>query len=130
MQQTNQEIFDKALFGIRKQDYRRSANGEACLYRSTQEDGSTLACAVGHCIPDDVAHLWDADGHDTSIGVICDRYNESFSEFFSNKSLELLADLQHNHDFYLPYKGKFEAMMERTAEFHGLVYKPPLEEQV
>lgn len=41
MQLTNQEIFDKALFGIRNQDYKKSTNGEACLYRSTQEDGST-----------------------------------------------------------------------------------------
>ena len=123
-QLTNQQIFDKALFGIRNQGYKKSANGEVCVYRSTQEDGSTLACAVGHCIPDDVAHLWDADDHDTSIGAIYHRYGKQFSEFFSEESLPLLSELQAVHDT-TTFPEVFEDSMKVIALTHGLVYTPP-----
>jgi hypothetical protein len=124
-QLTNQEIFDKALFGIRNQDYKKSAKGgSACLYRSTQKDGSTLACAVGHCIPDDVAHLWDADGHDTSIGAIYHRHGKHFSEFFSEESLPLLKELQSAHDA-MTFPEVFEDSMEVIALIYRLVYTPP-----
>ena len=123
----NQTIFDKALFGIRKQDYRKSANGDVCLYRSVREDGSTLACAVGHCIPDAVAEVWDADGFDSSIQAICDRYNESFSEFFSEDSLPLLCQLQGTHDTILSSES-FEIEMMDIAKVFGLVYTPPQEQ--
>ena len=123
MQLANQEIFDKALFGIRKQGYRKSANGEVCLYRSTQEDGSTLACAVGHCIPDDVAHLWDADDHVTSIGSIYHRREKHFSEFFSEESLPLLCELQTMHDT-MTSPEVFEDGMKMIATQYNLVYTP------
>lgn len=124
MQLTNQEIFDKALFGIRNQDYRKSGMGDMCLYRFTQEDGSTLACAVGHCIPDDVAHLWDADGHDSSIGAIYHRCEKHFSGFFSEESLPLLKELQSVHDA-MTSASFFEDMMEEIATQYNLVYTPP-----
>jgi len=126
MQLTNQEIFDKALFGIRKQGYRKSVSGEACLYRSTQEDGSTLACAVGHCIPDDVAHLWDSDGSASSVGSIYHRYEEQFSEFFSQESLPLLCGLQTTHDT-MTSPEVFEDGMKMIATQYNLVYTPPQE---
>ena len=124
VQLTNQEIFDKALFGIRKQGYRKSANGNVCLYRSTQEDGSTLACAVGHCIPDDVAHLWDSDGSGSSIGSIYQRYDGHFSEFFSEESLPLLSQLQIVHDT-MTSSNFFEDRMDEIAAHYNLVYTPP-----
>lgn len=126
MQLTNQQIFDKALFGIRGQGYKKSAKGDACLYRSVQEDGSTLACAVGHCIPDDVAALWDADGSDSSIGSIYRKYGEHFSKFFSEDSLPLLCQLQTAHDTILSPES-FEIEMMDIAEAFGLVYTPPQE---
>lgn len=126
MQLTNQEIYDNALFGIRKQDYRKSAKGDVCLYRSVREDGSVLACAVGHCIPDDVAQLWDRDGFDSFIGSIYHKYEKHFSEFFSEDSLPLLCQLQTTHDTILS-SGSFEIEMMGIAKAFGLVYTPPQE---
>lgn len=125
-QLTNQQIFDKALFGIRGQDYKKSANGDVCLYRSVREDGGTLACAVGHCIPDDVAQVWDHDGFDSSIGAICHKYEKYFSEFFSEDSLPLLCQLQTTHDTILSPES-FEIEMMYIAEEYNLVYTPPQE---
>lgn len=123
MQLTNQEIFDKALFGIRNQDYQMSTNRGGCAYRGTAADGSTLKCAVGHCIPDDVAHLWDADGYDPSIGTIYRKYGEHFSKFFSEDSLPLLHQLQTAHDAILSSES-FEIEMMDIAKVFGLVYTP------
>ena len=124
-QLTNQEIFDKALFGIRGQGYKKSAKGETCLYRSMQIDGSTLACAVGHCIPDDVAALWDESvGYDTGINDVYRNHREQFLEFFSEDSLELLSKLQGAHDYYLPSAKRFEENMSEIAESYNLIYTP------
>lgn len=120
-QLSNQEIFDKALFGIRNQGYKKSAKDSACLYRSTQKDGSALACAVGHCIPDDVAHLWDAASHNTSIGAIYHSHGKHFSEFFSEESLPLLKELQSVHDA-MTFPEVFEDYMKVIAQIYRLVY--------
>ncbi len=125
-QLTNQQVFDKALFGIRSQNYQMSTNGGGCTYRGTAADGSTLKCAVGHCIPDDVAHLWDAEGSNPSIGTIYRKYGEHFSKFFSEDSLPLLCQLQTTHDTILSPES-FEIGMMDIAKVFGLVYTPPQE---
>lgn len=46
---SKQEIYNNALFGIRGQNYARSATvGGRCVYRGDRG----LKCALGHSIPD------------------------------------------------------------------------------
>ena len=126
---TQQEIFDKALFGIRKQGYRQSTSESGgCNYRTTLEDGSTRACAVGLCIPDDIAQMWDSSGEttgDTSIRAISDVYTSSFEKYFYNEDLPFLSDLQDAHDCNLvtSYLSWEDRMQDIAAEYY-LVYTP------
>jgi hypothetical protein len=126
-QLSNQEIFDKALFGIRAQNYAPSGTNESCQYRG--ENGTK--CAVGHCIDDVTAASWDAldNGEITYVRLI---RRESFEKFFDSTQLGLLRSLQKIHDDVLfnrdfesvhnDVAGTFENLMESLAEEYDLVY--------
>lgn len=52
---TNQQMFDNALLGIRRQGYQRSYNngtGSCVYYNGDADNGAKLCCAVGHSIPE------------------------------------------------------------------------------
>lgn len=122
---SNQEIFNKALFGIREQNYEQSANGESCAYRG--KNGTK--CAVGHCIDDATAERWDSFG-ESSIGMVYSFDKEGFSNVFDVKQLLLLERLQYCHDSTLDGAafsfgpGAFEQGMKNIARQFNLVYTP------
>jgi hypothetical protein len=120
-QLTNQEIFDKALFGIREQGYEQSSRDYGCAYRGN----GGLKCAVGHCIDDETANSWDSIvGHGTSI-VSMERYRKAeYEKFFSVHQLNLLTELQRAHDGIWSVNGapSFEREMKRIAERWNLTY--------
>lgn len=122
---TNQEIFNKALFGIREQNYKQSDNRDSCAYRGN----NGTKCAVGHCIDDATAERWDALG-DSSIRSIFHHSPEEYSKVFDNEQLPLLADLQAVHDTTLDPlsfafgQAEFEQEMKNIARGFNLVYTP------
>lgn len=126
---TNQEIFDKALFGIRSQNYQQSLKvfgkfkNYACAYRG--ENGTK--CAVGHCISDKDANLWDSL-YSSAGSAIDDIFtlNEtkgSYFKYFTEDQLEFLQKLQHIHDTQLSGSGNFELGMHELASEYQLNYK-------
>jgi hypothetical protein len=131
---TAQQAYDKALFGIREQEYEQSASaGGTCAYRG--EVGTK--CAVGHCIDDETAIKWD-EGVVYSSGVICYKVSdieslykfdkETYLKFFQESDIQLLQKLQGVHDC-IPITDRgngqyFEAMMQEIAEDFNLVYTP------
>lgn len=118
-QLTNQEIFDKALSGIRGQNYQVSKKGDVCAYRG--HDG--LKCAVGHCIDDETAKVWDNLEFDTSIDSILIRDAKTFSDYFTSEQIEFLKALQMAHDtIYTPTC--LEDEMQEIADKYDLVYTP------
>lgn len=121
---TNQQAFDKALFGIRAQGYKRSMKGIVCMYRGN----NGTKCAVGHCIPDE---LYDPAFDDrekmTNWAVIsADHKNSQAVQLLSACSSELLYEMQTCHD-YMPEKEAhvfFEKEMRDIAKQFDLVYTP------
>lgn len=135
-QLTNQEAFDRALFGLRKQGRPSRMKAGSCAYRG--DEGRK--CGVGFCIDDDkLARLMDdpsGDG-DTSIGWLLQ--GEEFRELnliLGNVSLELLTRIQIAHDDYFGdfeadgespavAMAPWEAYMSGIATEHNLTYTPP-----
>lgn len=121
---TNQQAFDKALFGIRAQGYKASVGVRKdlpklkgpCLYRGL--DG--LKCGVGHMIPDEIFNpIFDKgpEGGDGS-GIItlldapyrdyydsCDNDQDflPLAHLFAECDRELLQSIQAAHDNWLAY---------------------------
>lgn len=122
---TNQEIFNKALFGIREQNYEQSGKDDSCAYRG--KNGTK--CAVGHCIDDATAERWDGF-FDSSIRSIFHHSPEEYSKVFDNEQLPLLAALQAVHDTTLDLlsfafgQAEFEQEMKNIAQQFNLVYTP------
>jgi hypothetical protein len=130
---TNQEIFDKALFGIRAQNYVKSEKIDICAYRG---DGG-LKCVVGHCIDDETANLWDIKD-DSSISHI-GKTDPTFLLFFDFEQIDFLERLQFVHDGMndtgklnpkVHNKELFETGMKELAEHFDLVYTEPTEQQL
>jgi hypothetical protein len=127
---TAQQAYDKALFGIRQQNYEQSASaGGTCAYRG--EAG--MKCAVGHCIDDETAIKWDkgvrgSTNKQFGIGHMFEYDKETYLKFFQESDVELLRKLQDIHD-RIPitdrgYGQYFEAKMQELAEDFNLVYTP------
>ena len=133
---TAQQAYDKALFGIREQEYEQSASaggaGGTCAYRG--EAGTK--CAVGYSIDDETAIKWDKGVY--SSGVICYKVfdieslykfdKETYLKFFQESDVELLRKLQGIHDC-IPITDRgngqyFESKMQELAEDFNLVYTP------
>lgn len=118
---TNQEIFDKALQGIRSQDYRPSMSGEACRYAGP----NSTACAVGHCIPREVGEGWD-NMPDSTIHSVFTRKPEEYDRYFTAGQVVFLSSLQTIHDRKLKYGSDFfEAEMADLAIKYQLDYTKP-----
>lgn len=119
---TMQEVFDKALFGIRAQNYKQSLSTSAgCAYRGV----NGTMCGIGHCLPDDIARSWDLYGGDTDIRSIANEFPGEFERIFSGVSLDFLASIQDCHDYYLGDKGKsvkWEIEMQALADKFNLNY--------
>lgn len=133
---TKQEIFNKALFGIREQNYKRSMKNvgelhEACAYRG--EGG--LKCAIGHCLPDALALACDASAHGASIEYLLsidpdtldDPMQQELREVLgvTNLSIDVrfLSYLQDTHDCMETPRG-FETEMQSIAAQYDLEYTP------
>ena len=125
---TNQEIFDKALQGIRNQDYKASRDGAACMYHG----GDGIACVVGHCVSLDTRKAWDQLFNDPSCPstLISDVYRHRQAEYlkyFTGNQLEFLVELQQIHDGVLvnSRRKKFENCMADLANAYNLEYTLP-----
>lgn len=135
-----QQIFDKALTGVRRQGGPSTVPGTAgCYYRSRN---GTRACGVGQLIPHNAYDPFfdtEAEGKSTSVtSLLVNRdgfRNALLAGGVNVDDLEvmvLLMDLQMAHDsavgaFSAPYDGakfleRFETEMRRVAERVGLQY--------
>ena len=126
---TNQQAFDKALFGIRAQGYARSyINGRGCSYRGA----NSTKCAVGHCIPDELyTPELDSAGESTDWFSIVFRHgNHPAIWLLSDCNGNFIADMQDIHDTNLSDVtddngvSEFESSMKMLAEQYTLVYTP------
>lgn len=123
----NQAIFDKALFGIRSQDYQKSARDGHCVYRGYNDTSDNLKCAIGHCIDDETAKEWDSciDSNGTVIDNIYEVFREDYDRFFTEEQLHFLTLLQEAHDTLLDSSpDAWEAEMSNIANQYGLTYTP------
>lgn len=102
---TNQEVFDKVVAHLRKQNA-KSADNERCLYRAP--DGKM--CAVGCLIPDEMydPEMEGATASDEIVGQVLDELKIDW---------KLALDLQYIHDDY-----DVEEWEERL-EFIAMQYK-------
>lgn len=123
---TLQEIYNRALFGIRRQGYQQSLIDGAghCKYRG--DDG--LKCGVGHCIDDDsLARAMDAHSRTNILYLLkapefAPFLNNIFGEIDAEKE-QFLADVQWVHDTGLKQSPEnFEYEMKYLAERYSLQY--------
>lgn len=136
---THQQIFDKALHGVRAQgrpSSTKTKGGEVtCVYRMHRGE-QVLKCGVGHLIPDNVYDpAFDHDGN-TAVGYAVRR--EDFRAAMiaggvdtdNAEVMTLLELLQDAHDVaahvtHGDFSGSFETRMANLAHAEGLVYTPP-----
>lgn len=125
---TNQEIFNKALQGIRSQNYQPSMEGQACMYNG----GDGVACAVGHCVSLDTRKAWDQMFNKplcpgTGISSIYIHSREEYLKYFTREQLEFLTELQHAHDHVLRNHSAdvFEQEMKHLSLKYDLEYTKP-----
>ena len=127
-QLTPQQVFDRALFGLRKQGRLSMAPSGGCAYRGS--DGNK--CGIGFCIDDDAlaTRMDHADGGgNTSIGNLLG--HEELPELdliLGNVSIDLLDNIQVAHDtdlFCFNELDKWEDSMRLLAEEYALYYTPP-----
>ncbi len=118
----NQEAYDAALFGIRKQEYQRSMDGgQGCLYRGIHE----RKCAIGQSLPDALYEQCQpdkcSDNSTTEINSVMNDHPE-IKEFYKDCSTALLGSLQEAHDMRLPADSAWEARMKELAGIYDLKY--------
>lgn len=119
---TLQEVFDNALFGIRKQNYEPSLKDgkeSMCSYRG---DGGSK-CAIGHSIPNRVYHE-SIEG--MPIHDLLDS-NSKIRDLFRGIFWKPLKDLQLIHDdltISSRKKDHFEFNMEEFAIRYDLKFTP------
>lgn len=141
---TKQEIFDKALNGLRSQNYAKSTkspNSGSCAYRGH----NGLKCAIGHCVDDDTLAAAMDDGLDTwqgasmagatNIGDLISSSDFTFSmhhelvALFDPADRSFLTHLQSAHDSMngpeAIRQDQFESAMESIAIRYNLIYKEP-----
>lgn len=122
----NQQAFDKAIAGIRGQNYRQSIYGcsTRCAYISSHEFAFDTRCPVGHLldldtcknVSDEVIYLLDRN-HKS--------YDESVAVQLAGLSVRMLDRFQIAHDDYLADSAEaFEAEMKRIAKSIRLRYTP------
>lgn len=118
----NQDAFDIALNGIRKQNYKISTTKEgSCAYRG--ENG--LRCALGHMIPNKL-YKSGMEGLVPDHSLLRDF--PELGVYLENVDVELLTDLQCAHDSYLGYNKfdyDYENKMKQIAKNWGLTYEQP-----
>lgn len=137
---TPQEAFDKAVAGLRAQNYERSFAHGMCLYRAPGGN----KCAVGHLIPDELYFpgLENAGARQIVDGNLCtepetaedQRKLEVLGDML-RPTVGMLAHLQRLHDGDRDYNTgvlkpiptrEFEAGFAAIAARFGLVYTPPV----
>lgn len=125
---TRQEIFDKALFGIRGQNYKKSLIGKRCAYRGADE----LKCAIGHCVDDDtLAYEMDASNQNLISLMLTDPNHKCYTrltQIISPEDHKFAVSLQQIHDHmnrsFPDYPVVFEARMKAFAAEYELEYIP------
>jgi hypothetical protein len=136
-----QQIFDKALTGVRAQGGPSVPIGcLGCRYR-TQRGDQVRACGVGHLIPDNLyEESFDASGNTSVLRLL--RLVPSFKNALfeggvdvdDEISLDLLGVIQQAHDNAVAkhvndsdeeFLDAFERRMRETANDFELTYVPP-----
>ena len=132
---TPQQVFDAALFGIRKQGYVKSyLVNRGCVYRGAHG----LKCGMGHAIPDACYDpLFDSSNRSTSIGALLGDSRKQFDvlrRLFEGVPVYVLKDIQAAHDSMLAAypsendKQGWEQRMKDIAVAYRLTYTPKGEE--
>lgn len=132
---THQEMFDKALFGIRKQGYEQSLSGNKAQCAYVGPEGKH--CAVGHCLDEKTLGKLGNTTELNTLPVI--RLMTSFPDLAvllgSQTNYQFLVDLQQCHDSMESRAiiGKvsspiaFEKYMYKLAKDQRLKFTPAVE---
>lgn len=127
---TEQEIFDKVLFGIREQGslcYETDEDGNGvCKYR-LERDGKTLKCAAGHLIPD-ADYLPAMEGYTIVELLDTGSLEGSLAKESIENNLFLIRLLQEVHDYYTNAPAEmctWERRMRNMASNLELHYTEP-----
>ena len=125
-QLTDQEVFNNALFGLRKQGVKSTTINGVCAYRGTIIDQPVLRCGIGFSIPDTI-YKRDMDSRgDSSISELVETESD-IGYLFELNNPSLLNSIQYVHDMYMPTKAGeslflFEQEMEDAAKIFNLLY--------
>lgn len=131
---TPQQVFDNALFGIRKQGYAQSIklDGTACLY----ESDNGRRCVIGHSVPNAALRALMDNAEFSEGSTITNILGSTAEELaparllFSQCPLDFLERLQTIHDDLGSFARVglawgFEEEMKDLAEIFDLTYTPP-----
>lgn len=137
---TPQQVFDNALFGIRKQEYAPSrVSGGGCAYQGAQG----RMCGIGHSVPtEELRRLMDrvgtlADGSPIEEVLRAARWVPNLhlvTVLFGQCDEAFLLQVQAAHDELNPHtrgvwvddpKHYFESAMRGIAASYNLTYTPP-----
>jgi hypothetical protein len=129
---TKRQVFVRAYIGVMtqaKRSMRKLPQGVNCAYRG---DGG-LACAIGHCLPDDKAKLAD-QARDTQVISILRTKDKVLLNNIRHLPSEFLEELQGIHDFMIDrfadeehFRDEYHKQMERFAKLNKIRMPSPVE---
>lgn len=121
---SQQEIFDTIVTHLRKQGV-RAVDPETgkCCYRTSDEYGRILKCAVGCLIPDDKYTLnIEGAGVGKPVVLACLPPDINHNRL---EVLDLLRKMQKLHDLSMKDTSEMEWGFKQVAKTFGLVYTEP-----
>lgn len=118
----NQATFDKVAEHLIKQGRKAINSGAACSYRTEDERGDVLKCAIGCLIPDDMYNR-EFEGH--GIARLFENFRAIQDYLLAGVGCDLLQALQSAHDVATPETGEtmrdaFRLKLITVAEKFGL----------
>ena len=112
MKLTTQQVFDNALFGLRKQRVRSTDIRDLCMYRGTSTKGEVLRCGIGLSVEDDgIAREMD-ESSDSSISALVNSI-EDVEVIFGHLNPDFLREVQGAHDENLALETECEGEVVR-----------------
>lgn len=110
MKLTAQQVFDNALFGLRKQRIKSLGKDHVCMYRGTTTKGETLRCGIGFSVDDDIGKMMDESDGPAIASLVAS--NQDVRSIFGHLNLHFLRELQAAHDETLASDAESEDEVE------------------
>jgi hypothetical protein len=113
---SRQEMFDRAVRGVRSQGFQQCSNGASCRYRHMRADGTVMRCVWGWVDP-------EGTESDPCGTVFFLRENKvGLAATLSEEDAEWARGLQVAHDGASEKVGDMESRLRRFGTDHGLVW--------